>query len=303
MSLLEDRKTGWPDAATIIVNWNTRELLRNCLTSLEQSKSDRLSQIVVVDNASSDGSAAMVRAEFPGVTLIQPGRNTGYAAGNNLGIQAVHEPYILLLNPDTEVTAGAIDRLARFLDDHPRCAVVAPQLFSPGGAVQRSCRGFPEPAALLAELTGIAQIWPSLSGYRMAGWNHDTERPVDQPMGSALMTRREAIDEAGLMDEQFPLFFNEVDWIYRIKKRGWEIWFTPTARILHHVGGSTRQIPLRSAWLSHTGLHAFYRKHYRSRLRPALYRVVIAAVYLHAAVVVALRGARHLVFRLRSAIS
>jgi GT2 family glycosyltransferase len=253
--------------------------------------------VVVVDNASRDGSAEMVRTQFPEVELVEPGRNTGYAAGNNLGLQAASDPYILLLNPDTELQPGVIDILSDFLDRHPRAAVAAPQLFSPDGSIQRSCRSFPTPASIAAELTGLsraARYFPALGAYRMTDWPHDSERPVDQPMGSCLLMRREAIDAVGLMDERFPLFFNEVDWLYRVKAAGWEIWFTPKARVLHHLGGSTRQIRIRAAWLSHTGLHMFYWKHYRGRIHPLIYGELVGAIYLHAAAVIGWRCAQQL---------
>ncbi|MCA1597125.1 MAG: glycosyltransferase family 2 protein, partial [Chloroflexi bacterium] len=229
------------------------------------------------------------------VTLMEPGLNTGYAAGNNLGISASHEEYVLLLNPDTEVQPGAIETLARYLDSRSACGVVAPQLFSPGGAIQRSCRSFPTPIALAPELLGISRVLPSLGSYRLSGFHHDSARQVDQPMGSALLVRRQMIEQAGLMDEQFPLFFNEVDWLYRAKQHGWEVWFVPEARVLHHLGASTRQIRVRAAWQSHTGLHAFYRKHFRGRLHPLLYALVIGAIYAHGAVVVIARLIQQLV--------
>ena len=226
----------------------------------------------------------MVGTGFPRAQLIQPGRNTFYAAGNNIGLARVRERYALLLNPDTEVEAGAIDTLAGFLDRHPDTAVVAPQLYHPNGEIQRSCRGFPTPSALVAERMGLSRLWrfmPAFGAYRMAGWNHDTERRVDQPMGTALLVRMAVVDQVGLMDEQFPLFYNEVDWLYRMCRAGWEIWFTPMARVLHHGGSSTRQVRLKASWLSHFALHAFYRKHFKGGLRPLVYGLIVASIYAH----------------------
>lgn len=283
---------GEADTTAILVNWNTRDLLRACLNGLVHGCHRRLRQIIVVENASTDGSAEMVRAEFPSVELLVPGENTGYAAGNNLGLARVEEAYALLLNPDTEVKAGAVDTLSAFMDSHPRCAAVAPQLLLPDGSVQSSCRGFPTPLSLLSELTGlsrVARLFPALGTYRMAGWNHDSEREVDQPMGSALLVRMDALRQVGLMDEQFPLYFNEVDWLYRMKQSGWKIWFTPTAQALHHHGASTRQVWVRAAWLSHRGLHAFYRKHFRQSLHPILYGFLVGLIYLRAVLVMSFR--------------
>ena len=280
------------DTAALIVNWNTRDLLWSCLKSLDQKDHRRLARIIVVDNDSHDGSAEMVRDEYPSVGLVQPGCNTGYAAGNNRGLALVQERYVLLLNPDTEVRAGALDSLAAFLDVREACAAVGPQLVSPDGSVQPSCRSFPSPGALLADKLGLSivgRIFPSLGAYRLSGWAHDTVRRVDQPMGTALMVRMTAVADVGLMDEQFPLFFNEVDWLYRMSAVGWEIWFTPEAKVLHHGGSSTRQVWVKAGWLSHTGLHAFYRKHYRKRMHPALYALMVAVIYLRAIVTVTAR--------------
>ncbi|MDQ2730292.1 MAG: glycosyltransferase family 2 protein [Armatimonadota bacterium] len=284
--------SGTADIAAILVNWNTRDLLRACLHSLTNEDHRRLRRVIVVDNASTDGSAEMVCSEFPSVELLTPGKNTGYAAGNNLCLAQVTEPYALLLNPDTVIEEGAVDTLAAFMDSHPTCAAVAPQLLSPDGSVQASCRGFPTPLALLAEFTGLsraARLFPTMGTYRIAGWNHDTEREVDQPMGSALLVRMAAVDQVGRMDEQFPLYFNEVDWLYRMKQAGWKIWFTPAAQVLHHHGASTRQIWVRAAWLSHRGLHAFYQKHFRGSIHPILYVLLVGLIYIRALVVMSSR--------------
>jgi GT2 family glycosyltransferase len=290
--LLHDATSVGADVDVILVSWNTRDLLRSCIGSLVGGSHQRLARVIVVDNASSDGSAAMVLSEFPRVDVIASGTNTGYAAGNNLGLNAATGSYVLLLNPDTEIPAGAVDTLAGFLDEHPGAGVVAPQLVGFDGQIQRSCRSFPSPGALFYEKLGasrLARIFPGLGAYRMAGWAHDTERQVDQPMGTALMVRRQAVHDVGGMDEQFPLFFNEVDWLYRIKHAGWEVWFTPSARVRHLGGASTRQVWVRAAWLSHTGLHAFYRKHFRARLNPVVYSALIGVIYARAAVMVLCR--------------
>jgi len=271
-----------------IVNWNTRDRLRACLRSLQEWPPQTAMEVVVVDNASTDGSAEMVRAEFPQVTLLANQDNRGYAEGNNQGIAASRGEYVMLLNPDTEVIPpsrpGAphpFDVLVGFLEQHPEAGAVAPQLVSPDGSVQRSCRSFPTPGALLWEFLGASRLFPAsrrLGAYRMTYWDHRSCREVDQPMGSCLVLRRQALDEVGVFDPQFRIFFNEVDLCYRLKRAGWRIYFTPQAAILHYGGESTRQVRLAMIRESGEALQRFYRKHYRDSLSPLSYRLALAAI-------------------------
>ena len=202
----------------VIVNWNTRDLLRACLRSLEAHALPDGQEVIVVDNASRDESAAMVRDGFPGVVLFANGENTGYAAANNQGIRVATGDNVMLLNPDTEFGPGTLETLLAVLAEHPEAAAVAPRLVEPDGRPQHSVRGFPAPGPLLAEAAGLAALFPrsrALGGYRMRHWDLGDERDVDQPMTSCLLIRREALEQVGLLDEEFPIFFNDVDWCYR----------------------------------------------------------------------------------------
>ncbi len=181
---------------------------------------------MVVDNASGDGTIEMVRAEFAQVRLIVNERNLGYAAGNNQAIRASAAPFVLLLNPDTEVQAGALGGLLSAFGGDERVGAAAAQLLLPDGRIQRSCRSFPRPAAVLYDAIGLARLFPRsevFGQYRMTYWDHSSPREVDQPMASALALRRAALDEVGLFDEDFPLYFNDVDLCYRLKQAGWKI--------------------------------------------------------------------------------
>ncbi|MCS7190841.1 MAG: glycosyltransferase family 2 protein, partial [Fimbriimonadales bacterium] len=203
-----------------IVNWNTRELLRACLQSIYRYPPSEPFEVIVVDNASSDGSAAMVCAEFPQVILIANTQNLGYARGNNQAIARAQGEFILLLNPDTEVFSDTLDQAIAFLRAHPDGGAIGARQLFPDGRVQASVRGFPTPANLLFEVSGLARLFPRsrrLGGYRMRWFRYDTVAEVDQPMATFLMTRRAVIQQVGLMDEAFPLFFNDVDWCYRIR--------------------------------------------------------------------------------------
>jgi GT2 family glycosyltransferase len=258
-----------PAVSVIIVNWNTRDYLRECLQAIALYPPHRPYEIIVVDNASTDGSANMVAAEFPDVRLIGNAQNEQYACANNQAIRAGSGSLVLLLNPDAHVLAGTIDTLLDFMDANPAAGACAPKLLHPDGRVQRSVRSFPAPGALLADILGLARMFPqsrALGRYRLTYWDYDSVREVDQPMASALMIRRRALQQVGLFDEQFPLFFNDVDLCYRLRKAAWRIYFLPAAHAIHHVGASTAQARRTALRLSQEGLIRFYRKHYRGAI-------------------------------------
>lgn len=258
-----------PELSVCIVSWNTRELLDACLQSL-RSIPDRITrEVIVVDNASEDGTAEMVRTGYPDVTLIANESNLGYAAANNQAIAAARGELILLLNPDIVVLEGALDTLVGFLREHDEAAAVAPRLVLPDGSTQASCRSFPTPDVVLYEALGLSRVFPRsrrFGRYRMTWWDYDDERPVAQPMASALLIRRSALEEVGAMDEQFPIFFNDVDLCKRLWDAGWEIWYTPRATMVHTGGASTSQVRRRMIDESHRSFLRFYEKHYAGRI-------------------------------------
>ena len=262
----------------LIVNWNTRDLLRACLSSLEKITIEH--EIIVVDCASSDNSAAMVAREFPDVHLIASAQNLGFAAGNNRAYEVARGEWIWLLNPDTEIYENAAEILVEFLRAKPQVGAVASALVDArDGHIQRSCRTFPTPAALWAQASGLAKLFARskrFGFYKMGWWNYRDARPIEQPMASSLMLRRAAIESIGeLFDPQFPIFFNDVDLCFRLKQAGWEIWFEPRSRVKHWGGASTSQQKPAMIAQSHASLHKFYAKHYRSRIAPPLYFATI----------------------------
>ena len=258
-----------PALSICIVSWNTRELRDACLVSIRTIPDEVTREVIVVDNASGDGTAEMVLADHPEVTLIANADNRGYAAGNNQAIEAARGEMILLLNPDIVVLEGALDTLVRFLEDHAEAAAVAPRLVLPDGSVQASCRSFPTPDVVLYEALGLSRLFPRsrrFGKYRMTWWDYDDERPVDQPMASAFLVRRSVLEEIGLMDEQFPIFFNDVDLCERSWDTGREVWYTPHASMVHVGGASTGQVRRRMLIESHRSFVRFYRKHYRGKI-------------------------------------
>lgn len=251
--------------SVIVVSWNVSNLLDVSLSTLKRDIEGIDAEVFVVDNASADGSAEMVRSRHPWVRLIANDSNLGFAAANNQALKLCTGEYILLLNPDTEVIQGAIPALIAFLEREPRAGVVAPQLINSDGSIQRSCRAFPTFLAMLYELMGLSKMFPehpAFGSYKMLDFNHDELRPVDQPEGACLLLRSRVIEEVGTLDEGFFMLFEEVDWCYRIKQAGWEIWFYPAAKVVHHYGQSIKQVKARMILSSHRGLYRFWSKHY-----------------------------------------
>jgi len=262
-----------------IVNWNTCELLDRCLRSIRAQAGDLSVDVIVVDNASTDGSADMVRAQHPWARLIANSENRYYAAANNQGLRELQAPLKLLLNPDIEVHPGSLQTLVRFMQDHPQAGAVAPRLREPDGTIQRSCRAFPTPDIVLYEALGLSRLFPrsrTFGKYRMGWWDYGDTRRVPQPMASALLLRDAALEQIGLFDEQFPMFFNDVDLCRRLWDAGWEVWFTPQAEMTHLGGAATRQARREMIVASHRSFVRYYQKHFRGRVCALCYWAAIA---------------------------
>ncbi len=257
-----------------LVSFNTRDLLAACLESLQACSLPL--RIVVVDNASADGSATLVRTRFPQVMLIEAGWNLGFAAATNRAIGALRREYpsleyVLVLNPDTVVQEGAIEALAAFLDAHPRVGVVAPRLLNPDGTLQPAAFRFPTLLMTLLDLFPPGEVLP---GRLYHSWWHgrypqersgDTPFPIDHPLGACMLVRCAVIDQAGLLDEGFFMYAEEVDWCYRIRRAGWAIWQVPAARVVHVGGAATSQFRARMLVALYASRLRFFRKHYGER--------------------------------------
>jgi len=232
------------DLSICIVSWNTRELLDACLSSVAEHSDDLEVETFVVDNASSDGSARMVREHHPDVILIENGRNVGFAAANNQAMERATGRYVFMLNPDTEVLPGALKALVDFMDAHPEAGAAGCRLVSPDGTRQKSVRTFPTFRTFLHQFTilRLAGIFAREYGnYRMRDFDDGKVFEIDIGMGAALIIRRSVLDEVGLLDPNFFMYFEEVDICRRIKLAGHKIYFFPGATILHHGGQSAEQ--------------------------------------------------------------
>jgi len=265
-----------------IVNWETRDLLAACLRSLREHPFSGPSETIVVDNGSQDGSADLVRTQFPEVTLIANPSNLGYAAGTNQALRAAQGEWLLLLNSDTEVQGASLDALVACLRRHPEAGGASAHLLNPDGTVQPSVRAFPAPWPMLCEAAGLARLFPGVrlfSSYRMRWWGHDTEIAIDQPTSSALLLRREALQHVGLLDEEFLSagFGTDIDLCLRLHRAGRRLVYCPSAPIIHHLGASTIKLGAARLAQSHAGLVRINRKHYpgmRHLPRRALVRAI-----------------------------
>jgi len=268
-----------------IVSWNTRQLLLDALASIYDAPPPFGFEVIVVDNASADGSAAAVAERFPQVVLIANTENTGYAEGNNQAMKTAHSAYILLLNPDVLLPAGGLEHAAGFMEAHPDAGALGVRQVHPDGRLQRSVRGFPTPLTVLWELLGLSRFFPNsrlFGAYRMTWFDYAHVAEVDQPMGTFLLMRSAVVEQVGMLDEAFPIFFNEVDWCLRCKRAGWKIYFTPDVEIIHYGGASTLQVGAAMAWESRRGLLQFYAKHYPALRFWPLRALIALASWPHA---------------------
>ncbi|MHB1295235.1 MAG: glycosyltransferase family 2 protein [Anaerolineae bacterium] len=228
------------DLSIAIVNWNTRVLLADCLRSVQRCADALAVETFVVDNASTDGSAAMVRETFPEVRLIANSDNVGFARANNQAIRQITGRHVMLLNSDTEVHAGALAALVRFLDDHPDAGGAGPFLENADGSLQPSCHPVLTPGREFWRLCFLEGLLPRAT-YPMRRWPEGQARQVEVIKGACLVLRREALDQVGLLDERYFMYSEEMDLCYRLTQAGWDLYWVPEARVTHFGGASTRQ--------------------------------------------------------------
>ena len=239
------------DLSVSIVNTNSRELLLACLETLRGVNAE----IVVLDNASEDGSADAVRERFPEVRVIAQEFRAGFGANHNTVVRATTGRYVYVLNEDTTADDWAFDRIVAYLDAHPRVAVLGPRLVYPDGALQDSAWRFPTPVVSALSLLTVGKL-----GIKQS--QGDEPRPVDWVMGAALVLRREALDEVGLFDEEFFLYSEEVDLQVRLRQGGWEVHYFPRATVVHHESQFSAEIPERRINEMWRSRHRYWRKHH-----------------------------------------
>ena len=264
------------DLGIVIVNWNTRDLLRDCLRSVAASQGDFTCRVVVVDNASPDGSADMVRAGFPDVTLIASAENEGFARANNRGLRALGfapgcadedaPRYALALNPDTVLPPGALGEMLAYMDADATIGVAGPKLVLPDGSLDLACRrSFPTPEISFYRMVGLSRLFPRsrrFGRYNLTYLDPDVETEVDSVVGAFMLVRRAAIQQVGLFDETFFMYGEDLDWAFRIKQAGWKVRYNPRVAVTHVKRAASRQ-SRRAQREFYRAMLLFYRKHYR----------------------------------------
>lgn len=280
------------DLGIVIVNWNTRDLLRRCLQTVIASEGDFSYRVVVVDNASDDDSAAMVAREFPNVDLIENRENVGYPRGNNIGLRHLGyrgardvddtaPRYALLLNPDTEVPPDALCQMIQFMDSRPDIGVAGPKLILKDGSLDLACRrGFPTPLVSFYHYSGLAKLFPRserFGRYNMTFADENQDLEVDSVVGAYMQVRKTAIERAGLLDEAFFMYGEDLDWAYRVKQAGYKAWYHPAVTV-HHVKRAASGKSAKAQFEFWRAMLIFYRKHFRRRTIFPVHLLILMAL-------------------------
>ncbi len=259
-----------PDVSAIVVTHNAAGWIERCLQSLQGTGAE----LIVVDNASTDGTPGLVREKFPDVRVLEE-ENRGFGAGNNAGMRATSGRYFLLLNPDAWLTEGALEKLVAFADEHPEAAIVGPRLLNPDGSLQRSVRGYPSPWRIATEYFFLRKLGPrthALNAFFGEQFDHESVREAEYLFGACMLVRSEAVDSVGGFDEDFFLMSEEVDWCYRFRQAGWKVLFYPGAEVFHVVGASLNPRQFHAIVRGHL---QFLRKHRGEREAERARRVML----------------------------
>lgn len=262
----------------VILNYNTRDLLNQAIRSTYHDRDACSIAVYVVDNASTDGSADMVRDEFPDVHLLRAERNGGFAYGNNLALRQILSDthagdedgrFIMLLNPDAALEPGALKTLVAYLERHADVGAVGPRVVLPDGTLDLACRrSFPTPEVSFYRLTGLSRLFPNsprFGRYNMTYLDPSQETEVDSLVGAAMLLRETVVREVGLLDEQFFMYGEDLDWCFRIKSYGWRIVYEPHAIVRHYKRAASSARPLPSIRAFYGAMRVFHRKHFASQ--------------------------------------
>ncbi len=279
-----------PDLSIIIVSWNVRELLENCLRTVLAEQQLRL-QIIVVDSASSDGSPEMIAEKFPQVELVACSENVGFPKGNNLGLARANGRYLLLLNPDTIVHDGALAKMVAYLEQNPHVGVVGPQLLNDDGSVQSSRRRFPTVWTAFFESTWLQPYAPRglLDHYFVRDVMDGETAVVEWLMGACLMIRQEVVAQVGGLDEAYFMYSEELDYCRRIVQAGWQVVYYPQAQVMHLSGKSSEQA-VTQRHINYNRAKLRYFRKYNGRLAAGILRLFLLKSYVWQLIVEAVKG-------------
>ncbi|WP_068783735.1 glycosyltransferase family 2 protein [Paenibacillus phocaensis] len=254
------------DLSILIVNYNTRQLTLDCLRSVYDAETVYSYEVIVVDNASADGSVEAIRSEYPNVVLIANQDNTGFAKANNQGMAVAQGRYVLLLNSDTVVQPDTFQTMVSYMDAHPDLGAAGCKVILPDGSLDKACRrGFPTPSASFYYAFGFSKLFPDnprFNQYQLGYKDPNETYPVDCLVGAFMLVRQETIRQVGGLDETFFMYGEDIDWCYRIKQAGWGIHYHPATYIVHYKGASSRRKPFKIIYEFHRAMWVFHRKHY-----------------------------------------
>jgi len=266
------------DLSIVIISWNTADLLAQCLASIYTCPPDNDFEVLVVDNASTDDTVQIVRQQYPQVKLLENKKNVGFATANNQAVRHSTGRYVLLLNPDTKVKPGALKKLVEFIDTTPQAGAVGARILNPDESLQTSCYPAPTLAREFWRLFHLDALWP-YGSYHMSGWQIDRPREVDVLLGACLLLRKSALDQVGLLDENYFIYSEEVDLCYRLRKAGWPLYWVPQAQVIHYGGQSTQQVAAEMFMRLYQSKLIFIRKHHGG-LAGQLYKLILLVTAL-----------------------
>jgi len=234
------------DLSIIILNYKSAGLTRQCLKSIREASPDIDLEVFVVDNNSGDNVIKMVEDQFPKVKTLAAPYNMGFAAGNNLGMKKASGRYIMILNPDITVSPGSLEKMIKYMDEHERVGLIAPQLLNPDKTVQRSCYQFPTPMIPIYRRTPFGKTDSGkaiIKKYLMDDWDHQDAKEVDWCLGASLMIRKKAIEEVGMFDERYFMYFEDADWCRRFWSAGWKVVYFPEVKMIHYHVRQSASVP------------------------------------------------------------
>jgi GT2 family glycosyltransferase len=270
----------------IIVNYNTGKLLKDCLESVYAGANGTPLDIWIVDNNSRDDSVPMIRSRFPRVNVIENPCNVGFSKANNLVISRSRCDYILLLNPDTLVIGDAIDRMVKFMEEHPNVGIAGCKVLNRDGTLQLACRrSIPTPRVAFFRLTGLSWLFPknrTMAEYNLTYKSPDETQEVDAVSGAFLMVRRKVVEEIGPLDERFFMYGEELDWCLRAKRAGWTVMYHPDAQIVHYKGESTKYNSRKATMEFYRAMYLFHKKHFARNHSPVVNFMIYTGICLKA---------------------
>jgi GT2 family glycosyltransferase len=270
----------------VIVNYNTQRLLQSCLESIYAGANGTPFDVWIVDNNSRDSSVEMVKSRFPKVKLIENKANIGFSRANNMVISRSASEYVLLLNPDTLVIGDSIDRMVKFMNEHPQVGISGCKVLNADRTLQLACRrSIPTPKVAFFRLIGLSRLFPrsqAVAKYNLTYRDPDETHDVDAVSGAFLMIRRRAVEDIGLLDERFFMYGEELDWCLRAKRAGWAVMYHPRAEIVHYKGESTKYNSRKAALEFYRAMYLFHKKHFAKDHSPLANFLIYAGICLKA---------------------